>query len=211
VSIPKEDKFRAEIHKKKITIIIVILSFSVLGAFIVSLVNITQDMEELQSFYRGYMGRKLLISEHRLLFRNKEPTNNPEGENGVTYIPMEPMEQVLGLSLLAYSRSLISQLGHSRRYVEDEEPEWRFLDYRLDVGPPPSSFCAFLRQYDCGVFCYDDLSPDELQRRQNLLGQFRRWKKRKRKNFTIIVTERVRREMGDQEEQKNKKRGPPSS
>jgi len=209
IPIPREDKFRAGIHQKKITIIFVILFFSLIGAFILSFVNISHDLQELQYFYRGYMGRRLMINEQRLLFRNKETLQKTELGTAVNYIRLEPREEELGLSLLTCSQHRPSQLGHSRRYVEDEEPEWRSLDYRLDVGAPPTTFCGFLRQYDCGVFNCDRLTPEQLQRRQNLLGQFRRWKKRKRKNFSIIVTERVRREMGDQEEQKNKKRQTP--
>jgi hypothetical protein len=50
----------------------------------------------------------------------------------------------------------------------------------------------------------------EMKERKNLLDQFRKWKKRKRKSFNIFVTERARREMADQDEQKNKKRTPHS-
>ena len=49
----------------------------------------------------------------------------------------------------------------------------------------------------------------EIEERKNLLNQFRKWKKRKRKTFNIVVTERSRREMAEQEEEKNKKRIPP--
>ena len=75
-----------------------------------------------------------------------------------------------------------------------------------------------IRRYDLGIFAWDSLTPDQRQRRRNLIGQFRRcspdqlfsnwskyhpfdlfrWKKRKRKNFSIVVTERARREMSDQ-------------
>jgi hypothetical protein len=48
----------------------------------------------------------------------------------------------------------------------------------------------------------------EIEEQKNLLDQFRQWKKRKRKSFNIHVTERARREMADQDEQKNKKRTP---
>jgi len=92
------------------------------------------------------------------------------------------------------------------RYVEDEDPEWRYLDYGLDVGPPPTSFCSFLRQYSLGIFWCDHMTPSQVERTQNLMTQFRGWKKRKRKNFSIVVTERARREMSDQEESKNKRR-----
>ena len=112
------------------------------------------------------------------------------------------------------------------RYVEDEGREWRELDYFIEVGSPPTSFCSFLRQYDWNIFTMDELTEtvekylykqsnnfafQEMQLRKNLLNQFRQWKKRKRKNFNIFVTERARREMADQDEQKNKKRTPNSN
>ena len=50
----------------------------------------------------------------------------------------------------------------------------------------------------------------EIQEQKNLLDQFRKWKKRKRKTFNVIVTDRAKREMAEQEEEKNKKRTPPS-
>ena len=37
-------------------------------------------------------------------------------------------------------------------YLEDEDPEWRDLDYGADVGPPPESFFQFISQYDLGRF-----------------------------------------------------------
>ena len=40
----------------------------------------------------------------------------------------------------------------SLRYVEEEDPEWRDLDYDLEVGHPPQTFCQFYLQHDCGVF-----------------------------------------------------------
>ena len=38
------------------------------------------------------------------------------------------------------------------RYIEDQDPEWRDLDYGADVGPPPETLCQFIRQYDWGIF-----------------------------------------------------------
>jgi len=98
----------------------------------------------------------------------------------------------------------------STRFVEDEGPEWRELDYILEVGEPPTTFCEFFQQYDWNFYkTSDDLTPQEIEERKNLLNQFRKWKKRKRKTFNIVVTERSRREMAEQEEEKNKKRIPP--
>lgn len=98
----------------------------------------------------------------------------------------------------------------SARFIEDEGPEWRELDYILEVGEPPTTFCEFFQQYDWNFYkTSDHLTPQEIEERKNLLNQFRKWKKRKRKTFNIVVTERSRREMAEQEEEKNKKRIPP--
>jgi hypothetical protein len=40
-------------------------------------------------------------------------------------------------------------------YIEDDDPEWRQLDYSLEVGEPPKTFAQFVRQYDLGVFRFD--------------------------------------------------------
>ena len=40
-------------------------------------------------------------------------------------------------------------------FIEDEDPEWRDLDYGEDVGPPPESFCQFIMQYDFRVFSHE--------------------------------------------------------
>ena len=67
-----------------------------------------------------------------------------------------------------------------RRFIEDEEPEWRELDYHirvltagrirvvvniifLQVGKPPASYCSFLRQYDWNMFTADGLSKEVAQ------------------------------------------------
>ena len=131
-----------------------------------------------------------------------------------------------------------------RRFVEDDGPEWRELDYLvqvikpsssevffydyLQIGTPPPTFFLFFQQYDWNIYTGETLSHkvelsnyniypvhafnpfQDIEERKNLLIQFRKWKKRKRKTFNIVVTERSRREMAEQEEEKNKKRIPPS-
>jgi len=200
-----EEGFSSEVNRKKVQIILVILCFSFVGAFVLTLVNVSHDLQEIRTFYRGFMGRKLMFSEQRLLYRQKE--KRPEKTPVVNYIRLEPWKQEICLDLLTpSSRQIPPAAPGPLRYIEDDEPEWRSLDYTVDVCPPPLTFCSFLRQYDLGIFAWDSLSPDQRERRRNLIAQFRRWKKRKRKNFSIVVTERVRREMSDQEESKNKKR-----
>ena len=46
----------------------------------------------------------------------------------------------------------VSQPPSSLRFIEDEDTEWRELDYDVEVGHPPSTFCEFYLQHDCGVF-----------------------------------------------------------
>jgi len=200
-----EEAFSSEVNRKKVQIILVILCFSFVGAFVLTLVNVSHDLQEIRTFYRGFMGRKLMFSEQRLLYRQKETLS--EKAPVVNYIRLEPWKQEICLDLLTpSSRQIPPAAPGPLRYIEDDEPEWRSLDYTVDVCPPPQTFCSFLRQYDLGIFAWDSLTPAQRERRQNLIAQFRRWKKRKRKNFSIVVTERVRREMSDQEESKNKKR-----
>ena len=69
--------FRNDINNKKIVIILTFLGVSVLGAIILSFVNVHYDFMELRNFYRGYMGRRLLIQEGRLTYR-KHPETSPE-------------------------------------------------------------------------------------------------------------------------------------
>jgi len=224
--IPTDNIFRNDTIQKKIYIIIVILSLCIICAIILSFVNIHDDFMELSNFYRGYMGRRLMIQERRLVYRDKlsknskmkaemrkKTTEETLNKGRIQFIQLEedfsptssPTDPNPGVE-----DSLCSLPGMVR-YVEDEGREWRELDYFIEVGSPPTSFCSFLRQYDWNIFTMDELTETEMQLRKNLLNQFRQWKKRKRKNFNIFVTERARREMADQDEQKNKKRTPNSN
>jgi len=247
-NIPTEDVFRNDINQKKLTIIIVILSFCVVCAIILSFVNVHDDYVELNNFYRGYMGRRLLIQEKRLLYKAQvdrvqqfqsdlgklkqqySQACHKAQNGGVNFIKMEEnlsptsqMDSVFSISPVTTTSLLppgevedswfdLIKPGMPvvRRFIEDEEPEWRGLDYHIGVGKPPTSFCSFIRQYDYNMFTGEGMTPKEIEERKNLLNQFRKWKKRKRKTFNIVVTERARREMADQEEEKNKKRTPPA-
>ena len=84
---PKYKIFSTEVNRKKVQIILVILCFSLVGAFILTLVNVSHDLQvysgiwkksflqhqhqEIRTFYKGFMGRKLLLSEQLLLHRQK--------------------------------------------------------------------------------------------------------------------------------------------
>merc|ERR1712013_759498 len=243
-SFPSEDFFRRhevgqkhrnidlpnDLIKTKINIILVILSFCVICAVILSFVNSSDDFEEMNNFYHGYMGRRLLIQERRLVYRgqvdriNKSRAGNqsyyPETyslQTGVKFIKLEESLSPMTTTTLlppvpdtTWLEPSLPGMQESTRFVEDEEPEWRELDYLVEVGKPPSSFCSFIRQYDWNLFTMDGLSTQGIEEQKNLLNQFRKWKKRKRKTFNIVVTERAKREMAEQEEEKNKKRTPPS-
>ena len=51
-------------------------------------------------------------------------------------------------------------------FIEDQDPEWRDLDYGTDIGPPPESFCQFMLQYDFKVFSREfRIGPGEMDRR----------------------------------------------
>ena len=47
---------------------------------------------------------------------------------------------------------LLTRPFKSSKFIEDEGPEWRELDYILEVGEPPSTFCEFFQQYDWNVY-----------------------------------------------------------
>jgi len=227
---PAEDQFRNDINNKKIIIIIIVLSLCVIGAIILSLINVHDDFVELGNFYRGYLGRRLLMREGSLVSRaERAPTEDQcrlqvEKEKsmrtqngGINIIKVKDTARAVietsfvwdGLNSGAGGQDGLGPRA-ARRYIEDEEPEWRQLDYQMEVGQLPDSFCSFIRQYDWNMYRYDDLTSQEIHQRRNLLNQFRKWKKGKRKTFNIVVTERARREMADQEEEKNKKRNPPA-
>jgi len=224
--IPTENVFRNDTIQKKIYIIIVILSLCISGAIILSFVNIHDDFMELSNFYRGYMGRRLMIQERRLVYRGqgdkitkmqakkkREKSEDLLNNGRIQFIQLEEDFSAASSPRDPYpgEEDTLCSLPGMVRYVEDEGREWRELDYFIEVGNPPTSFCSFLRQYDWNIFTMDELTDMEMQLRKNLLNQFRQWKKRKRKNFNIFVTERARREMADQDEQKNKKRTPNSN
>jgi len=225
-NIPSENNFRNYIHQKKITILIIILSFCFICAIILSFVYVHNDFKELNNFYRGYMGRRLLIKEKRLVYKKKEQKmktdlkninqQSSQGEymklNGekITEIKesLGPVPTQILLSPIAdyiCQDYLMPGLPVVRKCVEDEEPEWRHLDYQSEVGKPPASFCSFIKQYGWNIYTADGLTQQEIKERKNLFNQYRKWKKLKVKTFNIVVTERARREMADQEEKKNKK------
>ena len=54
---------------RKVKVICFILSCCCVIAIVVNFINLHSDYEELQEFYIGYMGRKVLIQEQRLTSR----------------------------------------------------------------------------------------------------------------------------------------------
>ena len=51
-------------------------------------------------------------------------------------------------------------------FIEDQDPEWRDLDFGIDVGPPPESFCQFIMQYDFRIFSREfRLRKDDMNQR----------------------------------------------
>jgi len=254
--IPTQHIHRNDINNKKIYIILTFLGLSIFGAIVLSFMNVHYDYIELKNFYRGYMGRRLLIQEGRLLTRGHEEKvkqkkkgssdrksdrkrDTCNGGAGLLKFdealsPTSVMDEVFAISpvtttsllvpgpsmetgeLELVETSLIEMpsvtlgIPPPRRFVEDDGPEWRQLDYTVQIGNPPPTFFLFFQQYDWNIYTGETLSHKDIEERKNLLIQFRKWKKRKRKTFNIVVTERSRREMAEQEEEKNKKRIPPS-
>ncbi len=46
---------------------------------------------------------------------------------------------------------------YATSFIEDEDPEWRDLDYSVEIGEPPASLCEFVRQYDWKMYRECDL------------------------------------------------------
>lgn len=252
--------------EKKVQILIVFLFLAVLGGFALTALNVNHDFLQLTVFYRGFLGRKLLIQEGGLVRSKSEPVPrpttlyyHPEPANGSSTSvvalslhkilkmveaereEMEGAEEEESLLCHHYHQNYYQQHHHqqhqqyqqhqlqqhllishcflptqpqqsssslanpSSRKLEAEDPEWRDLNYDLEVGTLPPCLGEFYLQYDWG--CYSkDMSDIEIAHRKALLSQFRKWKARNMRKFKIVVTERGRREMAEADEEKNKKR-----
>ena len=154
----------ADIDRKKIHIIIVVLCCSLVGALILTMVNVLHDREEMIAFYKGFMGRwfppahppprKLMISERRLMFRSPGHHRETQGLPGVTYIQLQPWGQETGargleapqgtptpgLELLVTSPPANPPCKPDTiRYVEDEVPIPIFLNFAICFH----LFCVF--------------------------------------------------------------------
>ena len=58
-------------------------------------------------------------------------------------------------------------------FIEDQDPEWRELDYGADIGPPPETFCQFIKEYDLRMFNDQAASKSKsLQRYTTLMYQY---------------------------------------
>lgn len=44
---------------------------------------------------------------------------------------------------------------YASQYIEDHDPEWKDLDYSIEVGSPPTDFLQFIRQYDWSLYYCD--------------------------------------------------------
>lgn len=244
---------------KKVQILIVFLFLAVLGGFALTAINVNHDFLQLTVFYRGFLGRKLLIQEGGLVRKRCELVQRPtslhfhQDSNGcntsVVYLPLqrilkmveserEEMEeeerllwpdkqqdqhlyhhqhqahhhyqhrqqqqQPISCGLLPTQQRQWANPNCNRK-LEEEDPEWRDLNYDLEVGTLPPCLGEFYLQYDWG--CYSkEMTDIEIAHRKALLAQFRKWKARNMRKFKIVVTERGRREMAEVEEEKNKKR-----
>jgi len=133
------------------------------------------------------------------------------GQNMSVIVMQQPTSTVQSNTSVANSTGTIGTFGLAdgseewllpllaKEFIEDHDVEWRTIDYSLDMGPPPTSFLMFMCQYDCHVFP-KRMTDREEERRKNLLNQFRLWKLLKRKHWNIVVTERAKKEMADQEQ-----------
>ena len=75
-------------------------------------------------------------------------------------------------------------------WVEDQPAEWAGLDYSHQLPRPPATLLQFLP-----VWCCSRYYPAWSQ----LFSQFRAWKRLKRRQYNIVVTQRSKKEMANAE------------
>jgi len=201
-----------EVWYKKLLIVLAFICCGVIGGIAVTFVNVNLDLVQLNMFHTGFMGRKLQLREGTLVAKKDEKqkhqtammkvSKNGFGQKckskGCSKQEATSLDQILIVPVHSESPPRCSQ-----RSLKNECPEWRDLDYSCEVGVLPSTFLEFYAQYDWSLYDGDKMSPEEILQRKNLLRQFKRWKERKRRNFRIVVTDRVKREMVGMEEKKN--------
>lgn len=69
------------------------------------------------------------------------------------FLDQEPVNALPG----AHVSWLLHHLPlYAAAFIEDDDPEWRDLDYSVDIGEPPESFCEFVRQYDWKMYDWDE-------------------------------------------------------
>ena len=125
--------FRNDINNKKIVIILTFLGVSVLGAIILSFVNVHYDFLELRNFYRGYMGRRLLIQEGRLTYR-KHPESEPEREKTKVSRAVTPPVRLSYFT----NTSLLSSLSVDKNncygdFLSEKQNVFIFIFYKADT------------------------------------------------------------------------------
>ncbi|XP_059095683.1 uncharacterized protein LOC131890364 [Tigriopus californicus] len=231
---------------KKTLAVLVLLMAGVLVGVIINFVNLHTDFQDLQDFYRGYMGRRMLISEGKLTSRDyinaikevnekkkksckpskksRKSKNLANGQAGgsqdlqkiqdemhqlnphchsnfAAFSSIKPFEDVEPIGHPEHLEWLQTHLPlYAADYIEDQDPEWKDLDYSIEIGKPPKELFEFIRQYDWNMYyCDKQTSDSDRQFRRNLFYQFRKWKKRRRRRWEIVVTERAKKEMAEQD------------
>jgi len=252
-----------------------IFAVGIVIAVVINFINLHADFQDLHDFYRGYVGRRMLISEGKLTSRDflnalrtisvaavgrsdlscKIPNGAIQESSNFAYpssntsVMSNSLEDILATTVSAQKGHGASNLGafaavgplisddeewgdmyvrverllhlvplYATAFIEDDDPEWRNLDYSIEVGDPPTTLWEFVRQYDWNItsnFCaqrndpehvgergglYAEMDETDLDLRQNLLSQFRRWKRRRRRLWKIVVTERAKRDMAAQDD-----------
>ena len=87
------------------------------------------------------------------------------GPDTTTSLILPAEQEAVGMSNTQLEERMIMEtveaslgLPRSRQYIEDEGPEWRELDFYVDVGTPPSTFCLFFQQYDWSIYSGESLT-----------------------------------------------------
>ena len=155
----------------KLSCVVFFVVLCVVGGVILSIVQVSNDFTQLGVFYKGFMGRKLFIKEHLLVTRDKAEVRSNDGvyDNNILQVlaslvePCYDRQERIPAMLFTLPGQVDPDYGwgdqvavthppSSLKIIEEEEPEWRELDYDLEVGHPPDTFCQFYLQQGCGVY-----------------------------------------------------------
>ena len=124
-----------DLYSKQYAIILIIVFICGLVSLGLLCVSILNDKKEMRTFHAAFIGRKMLVEEGKLEYRESLQEVERYRE-----LPTSPVTNSLpGQPGAASSNMNLSKLKsnsnnlHFYGYVEDQPPEWAKLDYSLEV------------------------------------------------------------------------------